>query len=126
MAEEHPSPRIRKLREQKQRHRERSKIVRVGIAAVGFVLVLGGIVLSLPLVPGPGFVVIAVGLGLLALEFDVAERLLEKVVERLEDVGEQAAKLSLVQKSLIGVAVAVGIAAFVTAAVLWDLPVLPV
>ena len=51
-------------------------------------LVLAGIVLSGPGVPGPGFVVILLGLGLLALEFEPAEKLLEKVIiwsDKLKD-----------------------------------------
>jgi hypothetical protein len=43
---------------------------RIGIAIGGGVLVLAGAVLSLPLVPGPGFVLILAGLGLLSLEFE--------------------------------------------------------
>ena len=43
---------------------------RIGIAMVGGLLVLAGAVLSLPLVPGPGFVLILAGLGVLSLEFE--------------------------------------------------------
>jgi len=43
---------------------------RIGIALVGGLLVLVGAILSLPLVPGPGFFIILVGLGLLSLEFE--------------------------------------------------------
>ena len=47
---------------------------RAGVVLLGGVIVLAGIVLSGPGVPGPGFLVILIGLGFLALEFDRAER----------------------------------------------------
>ncbi len=71
---------LKRLQERKERHKERHIAYRVGTVIVGVVLVLAGIVLSGPGIPGPGFVVILLGLGLLALEFEPAERLLEKVI----------------------------------------------
>ncbi|MDQ3890964.1 MAG: PGPGW domain-containing protein [Actinomycetota bacterium] len=73
-----------RLRQRKERHRERSRTYRVAFAIAGFAVLLAGIVLALPLVPGPGFVLIAIALGMLALEFAWAERALEAAVERLE------------------------------------------
>jgi uncharacterized protein (TIGR02611 family) len=49
--------------------------VRLGRIVVGLLLLVIGIVLSLPLVPGPGLVVVAVGVGLLSHEFEWARRL---------------------------------------------------
>jgi hypothetical protein len=43
---------------------------RVGIAIGGGLLVLAGAILSLPLVPGPGFLLVLAGLGVLSLEFE--------------------------------------------------------
>src|SRR5690348_6016718 len=43
---------------------------RIGIAIAGGLLVLAGAILSLPLVPGPGFLLILAGLGMLSLEFE--------------------------------------------------------
>ncbi|MEO6079448.1 MAG: PGPGW domain-containing protein [Steroidobacteraceae bacterium] len=43
---------------------------RIGIAIVGGVVILAGIVLSVPLVPGPGLLVILLGLAILSLEFE--------------------------------------------------------
>ena len=77
---------LMRLRERRERHLERSRAYRILFAVAGFAVLLGGIVLSLPLVPGPGFVLIAIGLGMLALEFLWAERLLETAVDRLERV----------------------------------------
>ena len=49
--------------------------VRIGRVVVGLVLVAVGVVLSLPLVPGPGMVLVVVGLGFLSHEFEWARRL---------------------------------------------------
>jgi uncharacterized protein (TIGR02611 family) len=49
--------------------------VRLGRIVVGAVLVLLGVVLALPLVPGPGLLLVVIGLGLLSHEFEWARRL---------------------------------------------------
>jgi hypothetical protein len=43
---------------------------RIGIAIGGGLLILVGAILSLPGIPGPGFAVILMGLGVLSLEFE--------------------------------------------------------
>ena len=43
---------------------------RVGIAIGGGLLLLAGAILSIPFVPGPGFLLILAGLGVLSLEFE--------------------------------------------------------
>jgi hypothetical protein len=43
---------------------------RIGIALGGGVVILAGIVLAVPLVPGPGLALIVLGLGILSLEFE--------------------------------------------------------
>jgi uncharacterized protein (TIGR02611 family) len=125
MAEEEPHPRIQKLRERKARHKQRSKAFRIPWIVVGVVLVLAGMVLSLPLVPGPGFLLIFLGLAMLALEFDRVERLVERLVDRVDQLEESAKEASPLQRALAIGAIVVGIAAFVAAALRWDLPVLP-
>jgi len=122
-AEKHPV--IAKMHERRERHQDRHKVVRAGVVILGVAITLAGLVMTGP-VPGPGVVVIPVGLALLALEFTWAERLLEKAVVWADEAKEKAAKRSKGEKIASGVAVAVGIAAFVTAAILWDIPVLPV
>jgi len=117
---------LKKLQERKERHKERSKIYRVGNVIVGAVLVLGGIVLSGPGVPGPGFVVILLGLGLLALEFEPAERLLEKVIIWADKAKDRADRATTREKVVVGVLVALAITAFVLWAVFYDIPLLPV
>ncbi len=48
--------------------------VRAGRVVVGLVLLLVGIVLSLPFVPGPGLPLVVLGLGFLSHEFEWARR----------------------------------------------------
>lgn len=126
MAEQETHPRIRKLRERKERHKQRSKVFRIAWIIVGVVLVLIGMVLSLPLVPGPGFLLIFLGLAMLALEFDRVERLVERLVYKVDQLEESAKKASPLQRALVIAAIVAACAAFVAAALLWDLPVLPV
>jgi hypothetical protein len=87
--------------------------------------VLVGIVLSGPGVPGPGIAVILIGLGFLALEFDRAERLLERAIVWADKAAERAERTSTKQRVLAGVAGALAVAAFVVAAILWDIPLVP-
>jgi uncharacterized protein (TIGR02611 family) len=121
--ERHPT--IQKLHKRREAHQNRHKLVRAGVVVLGVLVTLAGVVMTGP-VPGPGFLVIPVGLALLALEFTWAERLLERAVIWADKARDQAASRSRGEKIASGVAVAVGIAAFVTAAILWDIPVVPV
>jgi hypothetical protein len=111
-------PLLARLRERRERHARRSAAYRVVFAATGFTVVAGGIVLSLPLVPGPGIPLIAAGLAMLALEFDWAERLLERIVLRAE-------RLLPSPRALLAVA-AVLVAAVACAIAFADVPFLPV
>jgi uncharacterized protein (TIGR02611 family) len=114
------------VRRHRERHRERNRIVRIGVATFGFLVVLAGLVMSVPLVPGPGILVVAIGLTILALEFAWAERLLERTVDELERAGRTVGKASRTQQLLIvGVCAALAVAVL-TAAIMWDVPVLPV
>ena len=115
-----------KLQERKERHAERSLPARIGVVVIGVVLVLAGIVLSGPGVPGPGFLVILLGLSFLALEFDRAERLLERAILAADRAKHRAENASRTQKIATAVGAALAIGAFVAAAILWDIPLLPV
>jgi uncharacterized protein (TIGR02611 family) len=97
---------------------------RVLFVIAAFAVLLGGIAL-IPL-PGPGWAIVFVGLGMLALEFKWAENLMEKVLDRLDGVRKAAANASPAQKAFSAVATVLGIAAFAVAAILWDIPLLPV
>jgi uncharacterized protein (TIGR02611 family) len=115
---------IERLRERKEQHKQRGKVYRVVWVIVGALIILAGLALSLPGIPGPGLLLAAFGLGMLALEFDRAERLLEKVLVRLERITDKASNASTTQKVLLGLlAVAVAAAAVVALAV-WGIPYL--
>jgi uncharacterized protein (TIGR02611 family) len=115
-----------KLRERKERHKQRHILHRVAVAVLGFLIVIAGILLSLPTVPGPGFAVILIGLGFLALEFDRAERLLERAIVWADRAKDRAEETSPKQRMVAGVAGALAVAGFVVAAVLWNIPLLPI
>jgi uncharacterized protein (TIGR02611 family) len=113
-----------KLARRREHHLQRSKAYRIAFMILAFLVVLGGLAL-VPL-PGPGWAVVFIGLGMLALEFEWAEKLMEKVLNRLEGA-QEAAKNATPRQRAIGVAATVlGIAACTAAAILWDIPLLPV
>jgi hypothetical protein len=51
--------------------------IRAGRVVVGLLLLLGGAVLSMPLIPGPGILLVVGGLALLGREFHWARRVNE-------------------------------------------------
>jgi uncharacterized protein (TIGR02611 family) len=116
---------IERVRHRKEQHRRRSRAYRIAFGVAGFVVLLGGIFLSLPFVPGPGLLFVAIGLGMLALEFAWAERLLETIVDRLEQAGERAARATRGQRAAVAATVAAGVVALVAAVVIWDVPSVP-
>jgi uncharacterized protein (TIGR02611 family) len=116
---------IERVRERKEQHKERGKLYRIGVAILGVLVILAGLALSLPGVPGPGLLLVAVGLALLALEFDRAERLLERILDQLERAGEGARAASPLQKALLALGLVLAAAAAVAALVLWDVPYVP-
>jgi hypothetical protein len=117
-----PRPAIKALRRRKERHKRRSKVYRVPFALAGALIIVAGLALSLPGIPGPGLLVIAVGLGMLALEFDRAERLLEKILDRVEDLRDRTSMWLQVTLGILGLAAAIG---YVVAAFVIEIPVLP-
>jgi uncharacterized protein (TIGR02611 family) len=122
-----PSPRRRFLdgvTERRERHRERGRVVRAAVVLAGFVVVLAGLAM-IPL-PGPGLLVIAAGLAVLALEFAWAERLLERTVDRMSAAGEKVKRATRAQQVILGLLVVLVVAAAVTAMYAWDVPYLPV
>jgi uncharacterized protein (TIGR02611 family) len=113
-----------KLARRREHHIQRSMAYRVLFVIAAFAIFIGGLAL-IPL-PGPGWAIVFIGLGMLALEFKWAESLMEKILDRLEAAKRAAAGASPVQRALGIAATALGIAACVAAAILWDIPVLPV
>jgi uncharacterized protein (TIGR02611 family) len=117
---------IRKLRERKIRHKQRHIVHRAGVVMLGGLLVVAGIVMSGPGVPGPGIATILLGLFLLALEFERAERLLERAIVWGERAAARAERTSTAQRVAAGILGVLALAAFVVAAILWNIPLLPV
>ena len=115
---------VRRLRDQRARHRTRPRVVRVLYVLVGLTLTLGG--LGMLVLPGPAFIVIPIGLAILSLEFSWAEHLLERALVRGEAARRKAAAATPAQKALSVAATACAIGAAVAAALVWDIPFLPV
>jgi uncharacterized protein (TIGR02611 family) len=65
---------------------------RVVVTVLGVLLILGGIVLSLPLVPGPGILLIIIGLATLGSEYDWAEDVLQWAKEKFLRAKEEVKK----------------------------------
>jgi uncharacterized protein (TIGR02611 family) len=124
MPSEGRRPLLDGVRERRERHRERSRIVRAAVVLAGFVVVLAGLAM-IPL-PGPGLLVTALGLAVLALEFAWAERLLERTVDRMAKTSESVKRATRVQQVLLGLLGVLVAAAALTAAYAWDVPLLPV
>ena len=102
-------------------HRNRLTAVatKIVVAIVGTLVILVGVVLSGPGVPGPGFVVIIFGLAILSSEFVWAERLLmrarrwlERSRDRVRDMDPVVRRRRIVLTLLAMVVVAGGVTAY--------------
>jgi uncharacterized protein (TIGR02611 family) len=120
-----PPPKlVAKLQERKETHLQRSRWVRILYVLVGFTVLLGG--LAMLVLPGPAFLVIPIGLAILALEFTWAETMLQRAIEQGEKAKQKASDTTTTQKAMTGVAVALAAGAVVAWAVIGDIPVVPV
>jgi uncharacterized protein (TIGR02611 family) len=117
-------PLVERLRERREEHRARSRIIRALYIVVGLTVLLGGLIMLVT--PGPAFVLIPIGLAVLSLEFTWAERLLDRSLEEAERAKRKAAETTTTQRVLTGIATALGIGAFAAWAIVGDVPVLPV
>jgi uncharacterized protein (TIGR02611 family) len=115
-----------KLQERKARHKQRNILHRGAVVIAGILIVIAGIIMSGPGVPGPGIVTIILGLGFLALEFDWAERWLERLIIWGDKAAERAEQTTPKQRVVAGIATALAIGAFAVAAILWNIPLVPV
>jgi uncharacterized protein (TIGR02611 family) len=70
---------------------------RIGIAVVGGFLVVAGI--AMLVLPGPGWLVIFLGLGILATEFVWAERLLNKAKEKAQQAKAKVLRKKALRKA---------------------------
>lgn len=116
---------IARVHEGRERHRQRGRVYRALFAVAGGALIVFGIVLSAPGVPGPGLVLVGIGLAMLALEFQRAERLLERLVVPLDRISEGAGRAKPWQKAVAAAVVAAAAAGAIAAVLLWDVPFLP-
>jgi uncharacterized protein (TIGR02611 family) len=121
--DDRPHPIIQRLQVRKERHLARSRLYRLVFAVVGFTVLLVGI--AMLVLPGPGLLVIVLGLTLLALEFAWAERMLERTVDRMERARQATKAASRWQKIFGVLAVAAGLGAVIAAGVYMDVPLLP-
>ena len=102
--------RITAFRERARRTRGGFLAWRIAVTVLGVAVIAGGIVL-LPL-PGPGWVIIFAGLGLLATEYDRASRLLKyarRQVARWTDWVKRQPRWIQVLTGLLGVAFLAGV-----------------
>jgi uncharacterized protein (TIGR02611 family) len=111
------------VRERRERHLERNRLLRIGFAFFGFLVVLAGV--AMLVLPGPGLLVIALGLGILALEFAWAERLLERTVDRMEQAADAVQEAKRWQQLLLAAATAAAAVGMLLAVIYWDIPFLP-
>lgn len=91
---------------------------RIGVAVVGAAVVLLGLFL-VPL-PGPGWLIVFVGLGILATEFAWAERLLDFARAKVRAWTDWIRRQSLVIRLLLGAGTLVLVVAFVGGYVAWQ------
>jgi uncharacterized protein (TIGR02611 family) len=114
---------VEKLEAQRAEHLQRHPVLRVGIALVGVLVLLGGVIMLVT--PGPAFVLIPIGLAILSLEFKWAENLLETALEHAERAQQRAAQTTRTQRILGAVLTGAVIGACIVAVLLWDIPILP-
>jgi uncharacterized protein (TIGR02611 family) len=124
VSEPHIPPIVRRLRERQVHHRRRGRLYRAAWVVAGTLILAAGV--AMLALPGPAFVVIPVGLAILSLEFEWAERLLEHALVAGARARERAASSTPAQRLASVTALAAALVAFVVAAVTLDIPVLPV
>ena len=115
---------VQRLRARQAQHKQRGAVYRGAFIVAGLVILVAGV--AMLALPGPAFVVIPIGLAILSLEFAWAERLLEGALVKGEDAKRKAAAATPAQKLLTVVAIACVVAAAVAAALIWDIPYIPV
>jgi uncharacterized protein (TIGR02611 family) len=110
-----------KLEERRERYQERGRLYRIGWVIAGSVVTLAGVVMLVT--PGPAFVLIPIGLAMLAMEFAWAEAALEKALVQAEKAQEKAKRASRTQKVLTVVAGLLAVAAVLAGIFYWDINV---
>ena len=77
---------IERLLERREQHQDRHIVFRILWGIAGTLVLIGGLIMLVT--PGPAFVLLPVGLAMLALEFEWAERLLERALIQAEKARE--------------------------------------
>jgi uncharacterized protein (TIGR02611 family) len=123
--EPRPRPKlIERLEARREEHLRRGRLYRCGFAVAGSLVLLAGVVMLVT--PGPAFVLIPIGLAMLALEFTWAERMLDKSLEQAQIARERAAQTSRAQRVLGTLAGLCALGAAIAVQLKWDvLPFLP-
>jgi uncharacterized protein (TIGR02611 family) len=123
--ERRPRPKlVERLEARRAEHLQRGRFYRIVFTIAGVIVLLGGLIMLVT--PGPAFVLIPIGLAMLSLEFVWAERMLDHALERAEIAKEKAAQTSRAQRIFGVVAGLLATGAAVVAAIMWDIPILPV
>ena len=123
MSEQSDSTIAERLARRREEHQQRGRVYRTAFTATGVLVTLVG--LAMLALPGPAFVVIPIGLTMLAMEFAWAERALHKALEQADKEQRKARDASPAQKFLGIAATVIGIAAVVVVALLYDIPFVP-
>lgn len=119
-ASERPEPpeMVVRLRRRREAYVAKGPVYKAAWVTAGLVVLLAGLVMIVT--PGPALAVIPIGLAMLSMQFDWAETLLERALERVAGAGEAAKGRSRRQKLLGGVAIVLGVACVVALGVyLW-------
>jgi uncharacterized protein (TIGR02611 family) len=112
-----------RLAERRAAHVRRGRFYRIGFAIAGATVTLVGI--AMLVTPGPAFVVIPIGLAMLALEFAWAERLLDRALDQAEIAQRKAAETTRAQRIIGGLATALVVGAALAAWLVWEIPLIP-
>jgi uncharacterized protein (TIGR02611 family) len=114
---------IERLLERREKHRDRHIVFRIVWGMAGSLISAAGTIMLVT--PGPAFVLIPVGLAMLALEFTWAERLLERALRAAEKARERAENATRTQRVLGVLGTCALLAACLAAVMLVNVPVLP-
>ncbi len=115
---------VRRLRDQRERHLQRSRPVRLLFIVAGFTVFLAGVVMLVT--PGPAFVLIPIGVALLSLLFVWAERALDRSLEEAARARRRAAETTTTQRVLSAIATILAVGAVAAWAIWGDIPLAPV
>ena len=112
-----------KLERWRERYQQKGRMYRLMWLITGTILLVCG--LAMLVLPGPAFVVIPIGLAMLAMQFAWAEWMLDKALAQADKAQRKAREATRRQKLYGAAATTLGVAAAVTAWLLWEIPVIP-